>query len=339
LQLFRSRVPTFCRHNRFVQNCPICAREQAAELREVVSPGSGKRPRAASQRSSGQTRSTGMQVRRLARGADDGFHSSLVPGLRSSEDADRLAEELAFAAGRLARLEADPPGCYAEVAGNGDVDAAGAGRGEAGDVEERTWLAFLIAYLCPLNGDDPFSGIRGARTSWSSGEEPALDPVALGPRTAHDPARGTRTLDAFRAWAARSGSQAAAFGGDPSWSPERRFARAFERLALPGLHRDARFDLLVTLGRLGVYELRAGSLQFGGANEPTLAAKRALGIGDTLLLERRAAELAEAAELPLEALDLGLYNWGVGTRATMGLEPTAEPDPATLDSTRAALGL
>jgi hypothetical protein len=267
-----------------------------------------------------------MQVRRLARGADDGFRSPLVPGLKSSEEAERLAEELAFAAGRLSRLESDPPGSYAEVAADGDL-------------EERTWLAFLIAYMCPLDGDDPFAGVRAARTSWSSGEEPDLAGVPVGPRTAHDPTRGTQTLDAYRAWAARARSQAAAFGGDAAWSPERRFARAFERLALPGLHRDARFDLLVTLGRLGVYDLRAGSLQLGGDNEPTVAAKRALGIGDTFLLERRAAELAEAAGLPLEALDLGLYNWGVRTRCTMGLEPTAEPDRAALESTRAALGL
>jgi hypothetical protein len=320
-----SPVPTFCRHNRFIQNCPICAREQAAELREVVSPGGAVRPRPASRRS-GSGRLHGMQVRRLARGADDGFRSPLVPGVKSSEDAERLADELAFAAARLARLETDPPGAYAEAAAEGDV-------------EEGTWLAFLIAYLCPVNGEDPFAGIEAARTPWSTGEVPDLAGVPLGPRTAHDPARGTRTLDAYRAWAARAGSQAAAFGGEQAWSPERRFARASERLALPGLHRDARFDLLVTLGRLGVYELRAGTLQFGGENETTIAAKRALGIGDTLLLERRAAELAEAAMLPLEALDLGLHNWGSGVRCTMGLEPDAELDPAVLDATRAALGL
>ena len=46
----------------------------------------------------------------------------------------------------------------------------------------------------------------------------------------------------------RAGSQAAAFTGETAWTPERRFARVFERMALPGLHRDARFDLLVTLG-------------------------------------------------------------------------------------------
>ena len=321
-------MPTFCRHNRFIQNCPICSREQAAELRQVVSPGGPVRTRKPARRS-GQTRSPGMQVRRLARGADDGFRSPLIPGVKSSEDAERLAEELAFAAARLLRLETDPPGGYAEV-------AASAGDG---DLEERTWLAFLIAYLSPVNGEDPFAGIRAAWVPWSSGAAPQLAGVPLGPRTAHDPARGARTLDAYRAWAARAGSQAAAFAGDASWSPERRFARAFERLALPGLHRDARFDLLVTLGRLGVYDLRAGSLELGGANEATTAAKRALGIGDTLLLERRAAELAEGAALPLAALDLGLHNWGAGARSTMGLEATAEPDPDALESTRAALGL
>lgn len=318
-------VPTFCRHNRFVQNCPICSREQAAELREVVSPKASPGSRGASRRGTSARPAT-VQVRRLARGADDGFRSPLVPGLKSSADAERLAEELAFAVTRLSRLRDDPPGLYAEVA-------------EGEDVEEQAWLAFLIAYLCPVNGEDPFAGIRAARRPWSSGAEPDLSGVPLGPRTAHDPTRGTRTVDAYRAWAARSGSQAAAFGGDPAWSPERRFARAFERLALPGLHRDSRFDLLVTLGRTGVFELRAGALHLGGADEPTLAAKRALGIGDTFLLERRAADLAEAAELPLEALDLGFYNWGTGSHSDIGLEPGSEPDPPALDSTRAALGL
>ncbi len=147
------------------------------------------------------------------------------------------------------------------------------------------------------------------------------------------------TVDAYRAWAQRAGSQAAAFGGEAAWTPERRFARAFERLALPGFHRDARFDLLVTLGRLGVYEVRAGSLQIGGANEPTLAAKRVLGIGDSMLLERRAAELADACELPLEALDVGFYNWGRGQRATLGLGLSAEPDAQALAPITAALGL
>jgi hypothetical protein len=334
-------MPTFCRHNRLIQNCPICSREQHVEMRPVISsstPAAGQpRPRTASARAPGQSRSGaaggrsggsgGVRVRRLARGADDGYSSALVMGLRSSADAERLAEELAFAAGRLDQLAQDPPGLYAEVADG------------ATDIEERTWLAFLIAYLCPHEGEDPFDAIRSARRSWGSGEEPALDGARLGPRSAHDPARGTQTVDAYRAWAGRSGSQAAAVTGEASWTGERRFERIFERLALPGLHRDARFDLLVTLGRLGVYELRGGSLQLGGDNDVTVAAKRAFGIGDKLLLERRAADLAAACGLPLEALDLGLYNWERGERATLGLGEEIEPDAEVLDAARAALGV
>jgi hypothetical protein len=268
-----------------------------------------------------------MVVRRLERGADDGYRSPLLPGMKSSIDAERLAEEIAYAAGRLIRLGEDPPGLYAEVS---DGDA---------DIEERTWLAFLIAYVCPLDASDPFGPLREARTSWASGQSPALDQIETGPRTAHDPARGSRTVDAYRTWAGRTGSQAGAFSGDAAWTPERRFARAFERLALPGLHRDARFDLLVTLGQLGVYELRAGSLQFGGDNEVTRAAKRALGIGDVLLLERRASELAAGCGVPLAALDLALYNWERGERATLGLGLDSGPDDELLESTRDGLEL
>ncbi len=268
-----------------------------------------------------------MMVRRLERGAEDGYRSALVPGLKSSEDAERLADELAYASARLMRLAVDPPGLYADVA---DPNAG---------LEERSWLAFLIAYVGPLDGERPFSTVERIRTPWSSGLMPSLQDAELGPRSSHEPARGTQTMDAYRAWAARSGSQADAFNGDPAWNAERRFARAFERLALPGLHRGARFDLLTTLGRLGVYELRAGALGFGGSDGVTIAAKRLLGIGDPMLLERRAADLAAASQLPLEALDAGFYNWERGSRATLGMGPSLEPDPVALASARAALGL
>lgn len=270
----------------------------------------------------------GVRVRHLDRAADDGYRSDLVPGLRASADAERLAEEIAVAAERLQRLAVAAPGLYAEVAAGGDV-------------EERAWLAFLIAYLCPLEGEAPFAAIEAARTSWASGELPVLDGVETGPRTAHDPARGSTTLDAYRGWAGRSGSQAQAFTGEESWTPERRFSRVFERLGLPGLHRAARYDLLVTLGRLGVFQLQAGALELGGSDEVTVAAKRAFGIGDPLLLERRAAALADASGVPLEALDLGLFNWArpPGERATLGLGPGAETEPAALRAARAAFGL
>jgi hypothetical protein len=267
-----------------------------------------------------------MRVRRLARGGDDGYRCSLVPGLKSSADAERLADELAFAATRLELLETDPPGLFAEVAAGGDL-------------EERTWLAFLIAYVGPSDDEDPFAPVRAVRTSWASGEMPDPASIEPGPRGAHDPARGASTLEAYRAWAARAGSQEAAFSGEPGWSPPRRFARAFERLALPGFHRDARFELLVSMGRLGVYELEAGSLALGGDNSVTVAAKRALGIGDPLLLDRRAAELAAACEIPLEALDLALFNWERGDRATCGLPEDAEPAPEVIERTYGALRL
>jgi hypothetical protein len=248
--------------------------------------------------------------------------------LRSSADGERLAEELAFAAWRLSVLDTRPPGLYAELA-------------TVGDVEERAWLAFQIAYLAPLEDEeDPFSAISAVRTTWASGELPALQDVRTGPRSAHDPARGHGTLQAYRAWTERSGSQEAAFTGEPGWTPERRFDRVFERLALRGFDRDARYELLVTLGHLGVFELRAGRLHLVGHNEPTVAAKRALGIGDVMLLERRAAELAAACGLPLEALDLGFYNWGTGVRVRAGLVGNeGEPDPVLVEGCRTALGL
>ncbi len=338
-------MPTFCRHNHLIQNCPICSREQDVEMRPMVSPqGQTVRPvdpaRAPSRTGAGSAspgrsrsparggqRAGGVTVRRLSRGTEDGYRSALVPGLRSGADARRLAEELAFAATRLARLAADPPGLYAEVAD------------PSPPIEERTWLAFLIAYLGPLDGEHPFAGVQAARVQWTSPSPPQLDSVALGPRSAHEPSRGARTIDAYRAWAQRAGSQAAAFTGEPGWTPERRFARAFERLALPGLHRGARFDLLASLGRLGVYDLRAGALGLGGNDSVTVAAKRVLGIGDPLLLERRAAELAAACDLPLEALDLGLFNWERGDRATLGMAPEDGPDAAVLDGAEAALGV
>lgn len=338
-------MPTFCRHNRLIQNCPICAREQDVELRPIVSPSgplrSGSAPASRTPRTPGAARSAGashahrgsgrgspgLTVRRMARGSDDGYRIGLAPGLKSSIDAERLAEELAWASSRVARLATDPPGLYAEV--------ADAGR----DLEERTWLALEIAYLGPLDGEAPFSAIEHVRVPWSAGAGPELDDVAVGPRGSHQPSRGQRTMDAYRAWAGRAGSQAAAFTGDAAWTPDRRFARAFERLALPGLDRGARFDLLVTLGATGTYELRAGALAFGASDPVTLAAKRLLGIGDPLLLERRAAELAAACGVPLEALDAAFFNWERGERSTLGMDPGLEPDPVVVSGARAALGL
>jgi hypothetical protein len=337
-------VPTFCRHSRLVQNCPICSREQAVEMRPVISPqghpvrsarpagepvsARGQSARPATRARTAGSRGSGVIVRRLNRGVDDGYSCGLVPGLHSSADAGRLAEELAFSALRLARLATEPPGLYAEVAA------------ADGSLEERTYLAFVIAYLGPTEDDAPFASIAVARRPWHPWQPPALPgPDGLGPRTAHEPARGDATVAAYRTWAQRAGGQVPAFTGESSWTPERRFARVFERLALPGMHRAARIELLASLGHLGLYELRADTLPLGGNDTVTLAAKRLLGIGDPMLLGRRATELAEGCGVPLEALDLGLYNWERGERARVGIEPDAEPDEARLAPIRAALEL
>jgi hypothetical protein len=330
-------VPTFCRHNRFLANCPICSRDQmetvSSRRSSSTKTGTGT-TRTRSTASRGGRGSGAVRVRQVAREQEDGFRSPLVPGIKANAAAERLAEEVAAACARLTLLASDPPGLYGEVA-------------ESDDREEALWLAFLIAYLGPLDGDDPFAGVRAAHTPWSGGELPSLDDVPLGPRTAHEPSRGTATLAAYRAWADRAGSQQAAFTGEAAWSAERRFARAFERLALPGFSRDARFDLLVTLGELGLHELRAGELRLGGADEVTVAAKRIFGIADTLLLERRAGELASAGEVPLAALDLALWNWsrpprpgsvGERDRSTAGAAGL-EPDADAYARVAAALGL
>ncbi|MBJ7331662.1 MAG: hypothetical protein JHC95_17335 [Solirubrobacteraceae bacterium] len=310
-------MPTFCRHNRFIQNCAICKKELAPDTpaRSARSRGTSSTSRRAT--TSGSSRA--VKVRREVRATDDGYRNELVPGLKASADAQRLAEEIAFSAARLAELAADPPGLYAAV-------------GSETDREQALWQALLIAYIGPADGDAPFAAIEAVTTSWAAGELPDLDGVVLGPRTSHEPARGDRTLTAYRAWAERSGGQVAGLNGEEGWSPERRFARAFERLGtLPGLSRGARYDLLISLGRLGVLDLRAESLHFA-EDQTTIGAKRVFGIGDQFLLERRATDLAETVDVPLEALDLALHNWSrpPAGRATMGSAITADPEAVAL---------
>jgi hypothetical protein len=337
-------MPTFCRHNRFLERCPICSKTLPGQAPAGKTPGHRAAGGGTSAgRATGRRgpRAESVRVRREGRAEDDGFRSQLVPGLRASADAIRLAEEVAFSSGRLLALEQDPPGLYGEIRGLA-----------AQDLERASWASFLTAYLSPLDGEEPFAGIRLAlaaepnfgRASGTA-QEPYLSEVPLGPRSSHDPARGAETLNAYRQWVQRAGeTQEIAFRGDPSWTAQRRFERLFERLALPGFGRMGRYDLLVTLGYLGLYELRPDSLHLGGArglsaDDPTtLAAKRVFGIGDPLLLERRAGALAQAASLPVEALDLALANWGSPQRATLGF-PEGTRDDGALERTGDALGL
>jgi hypothetical protein len=323
-------VPTFCRHNRFAENCPICSRQA-----EAAQPPAPPRTRSGTRSRSGAPAASSVRIRQAARRADDGYREPLVPGVHDSDDARRLAREIGFAAARLEELATSPPGLYGEVASEPDL-------------EEATWLAFLLAYLSPVEGENAFSAIERVRTSWRSGELPPFDelePADLGPRSAHDPARGTDTVVAYRRWAERAGSQEAAFTGESDWTPARRFERVFERLALPGMHRPARFDLLVTLTRTGRYDLSGQSLMLRGApavDDASIAAKRVFGIGDPMLIDRRAAALAEACQVPFEALDLALYNWqqrDPDDRATLGAGSGARTDTTSAERAASALGV
>jgi hypothetical protein len=211
-------------------------------------------------------------------------------------------------------------------------------------------MCFLAAYLSPTQGEEPFAGIREAllRASWASGIVPDLEGITLGPRTSHDPVRGSETLIAYRRFAEHAGSQQRAFAGEPEWSPQRRFARLFERLALSGFGRMGRYDLLVTLGRLGLYDLRADSLQLitrsaqATSDLTPQAAKRVFAIGDPLIIERRAQALAEAVSTPIEALDLALYNWSLSSpeqeRSTLGFAADMD-DVHAVERAEAALGV
>jgi hypothetical protein len=321
-------VPTFCRHNRLVENCPICSKRE-----QVVAPRSAaRRPSkpAGATRAPRRSASSGMTVRHLARAADDGYEHDLVPGLRSSVDAGRLADELAYSAARLTQLQNDPPGLYREVQ-------------TLEDREEAAWLAFLIAYVSPLEQEAPFGNVAAARVPWSSGELPKLDSVELGPRSAHEPRRAGAVFNGYRSWAERSGGQIGALEGGESWTPERRFDRAFERLSMSGFARAPRLEFLVLASNLGLVEMDVWSLGLGGAHamDPVLlAAKRILGIGDAVLLQRRASELAQGAGVPLAALDLAFRNWSAPSpdeRVTAG--STAEADPDEQARIRGALGL
>jgi hypothetical protein len=184
-----------------------------------------------------------MVTKRLARAAEDGYRNELVPGVKASADAQRLAAALTVATARLEQREVleDPL---------------------------RTAAAQAFGDAAIIDG-------------WTPPEET---------------------------------------GG---WTPQRRFARWFDRLRLPGTTRAQRFAFLVALGP--TFDLEAGALYFDvkGSDAATLAAKRALNSGDAMLLERRAAALAEAADVPIAALDGAFVLWDAPEALDVPAAPAA----------------
>src|SRR4051812_36682954 len=171
----------FCRHNRLTSKCPICARELDADLRAKAPVRATPRVTTSASRarvSTAPPRSGRLVTRKLARAADDGYRNPLVPGLRATADAERLAVALTRAAERI-----EPPGPYPAVA-------------EEPDLEQATWLAFLLALAPELH--DALLETR-----------PGFDDDL-----AELPQSRARTAEAYRAWVGRAGSQAAAFTGD-----------------------------------------------------------------------------------------------------------------------------
>ncbi|HTY95522.1 MAG TPA: hypothetical protein VMB91_00665, partial [Solirubrobacteraceae bacterium] len=71
-------MPNFCRHNRFVERCPICARERAQTQAPATSGGgrSGAAAKPSARRSgrrSGTQSSDALRVRREQRSLQDGY--------------------------------------------------------------------------------------------------------------------------------------------------------------------------------------------------------------------------------------------------------------------------
>ena len=102
-----------------------------------------------------------------------------------------------------------------------------------------------------------------------------------------------------------------------TWTPQRRFDRAFERLSF--LPRAARYEFLVLAARLGLADIEPSTLQLAaaGATDPVaLAAKRVFGIGDVANFARRTTDLVAETD------DLLLRRWisrcrtGCASRAT-----------------------
>lgn len=247
----------------------------------------------------------GLTVRRLVRAEDDGYDSDLLPGLRASADALRLARELVIA---TERLDAIPT--------------------FVGDAEEALWRAFQIAVV----GRPDFPV-----TAWFSGENPAA--TEPGPRGV--PADKQAVIwERHRVWAGES--QLSALTDGAVGSPEARFDRAYERLSSSSLPRHVRFEYLLTSRYAGALpDLEVWTPRLGDAvpTDPVaIAAKRVFGIGDPLLLQRRLRAACDVAGVPVAAADLALWNWSV-TSDDERVYGDAAPDEERVAAAAKAFGV
>lgn len=316
-------MPTFCRHGRFEASCGICRREKANAAPSAAKPaGKGttaRRPAGTAGKLSapatGRSRSRTVVTGKLARNIDDGYRSELLPGLRSSADALRLAQELTIAEARLSAIGGPAAGPWALV---GEL---------AGQPASAFVAALVIAVASPdeaagsldtaskalitlLEYDSSLADLEriGRVTELAA----VLDAGPRGPR-GHDASGAALAVPAQVAQRS-GGSLEAALLGDQHWTPERRFARTLDRLAFRGLPRAVRYDVLVALGRAGALPVKADGLHLG-SDQVTDAAKRLFAIADVSLLEKRAAAVVEATGVAWDAFEHALWNFA-GADAT-----------------------
>src|SRR3954468_21564914 len=151
----------FCRHNRLTSKCPICSRELEEDLRKQAPvrarPARTAAPRARRPAASAPRGGGRAGTRELPGAADDGYRNPLVPGLRATADAERLAVALTRAAERI-----EPPGPYPVVA-------------EEPDLEQATWLAFLLALTGP-EAPDRQAALIESRPAWGAEPEGLPEP-------------------------------------------------------------------------------------------------------------------------------------------------------------------
>ena len=208
----------------------------------------------------------GVVTRRLARAADDGYRNPLVPGLRATADAERLAAALTAAAARL-----EPPGPYPAIA-----DRA---RPRGGD------LARLPARARRADARAAGRARSRRRPRWADGELPRLPGPSGADRRGLPRLGGPRRLPGGRLHrrggldAASAASPASSSASRCPASAARRASTCSPRSAPPGP--TARAPASCTRRR--------------GRRDDDRRQARCSSPATGMLLERRARELADAA--------------------------------------------
>ena len=275
----------FCRHNRMTAKCPICSKELEAELRAKAPPRpAGHPPRARRPARPRALRHAARRRRRHAPARARGRRRLPQPARpRPARDRRRRAARRGAADRRRAARAARPVRRGRDRA-----------RPRAGDLARVPARARRPGRpRAPGRRARRRAALRGRRRCRSCSQEHA------------------RAIAAYRQWAERAGSQAAGFAGEADWSPQRRFARVFERLALPGLSRATRFELLADARRRRPVRARARlapARRRGRRHDAGRQAGAAVRRQDAARAPRARPRRAPPT-LPLAALDRGLALW------------------------------